>query len=357
MTADAVGGVWSYVLGLCRALPDIWFVLATLGPSPRPEQRMALAGLGNVILVESDFRLEWMAGGEADVAASRRWLAALAERHGADLVHVNGLAQAPIGAGRPVLAVAHSDVLSWWRAVHGCAAPPECNGYRREVMCGLSAAARVVAPTRTVLDNLRREYGLSLGDAAVIANGIDIAAFSSLPKRPVIMAAGRVWDDAKNLRLLDGIAPLLPWPIEIAGETAHPEHGAAMLRHARPLGQLASTELRRRLGEVAIFAAPARYEPFGLGILEAAATGGALVLGDIASLRENWDGAAVFVPPDDPEGWRTGVARLIDDRAERERLAAAARLRAQRFTIADTASHYRALYRELTGAFAERRVA
>jgi hypothetical protein len=44
---------------------------------------------------------------------------------------------------------------------------------------------------------------------------------------------------------------------------------------------------------------PARYEPFGLSVLEAALSGCALVPGDIASLRGNWDGVAEFVCPDD----------------------------------------------------------
>jgi glycogen synthase len=357
MTADTVGGVWSYALGLCASLPEIDFVLATLGPPPRQGQRAVLARLANVTLAESDFRLEWMAGGQADIAASRRWLDALADRHAVELVHVNGYAQARLAGARPVVAVAHSDVLSWWMAVYGEAAPAEWNEYRRQVVDGLDAAARLVAPTKTVLDDLRRQYSLPLRNATIIPNGLDIGRFSPQPKRPVIMASGRIWDAAKNLRMLEEIAPQVAWPIEIAGDLAHPEHGFARLRHAWPLGVLAPTELRGRLEEAAIFAAPALYEPFGLGILEAAAAGCALVLGDIASLRENWHSAAIFLPPVDRDQWRIALDRLIGDRYERERLGAAARARAERFTLTSTAERYLALYRELTGNAAERRVA
>ena len=35
----------------------------------------------------------------------------------------------------------------------------------------------------------------------------------------------------------------------------------------------------------------------------------ALVLGDIPTLRELWDGAALFVPPDDPDAARLGAER------------------------------------------------
>lgn len=357
MTADTVGGVWSYAVGLCASLPEVRFILATLGPPPQPTQRAALAPLSNVALAESDFRLEWMAGGQDDIAASRRWLGALAEQHAVDLVHVNGYAQARLDGARPVVAVAHSDVMSWWMAVHRQPAPTEWNQYHRQVVCGLAAAARVVVPTKAVRDDLHRQYGLSLQNAIVIPNGLDLSLFSPQPKQPIIMSAGRVWDAAKNLHLLDDIAPQLAWSIEIAGEMVHPEHGLARLRHATPLGVLPPIELRNRLEQAAIFAAPALYEPFGLGILEAAAAGCALVLSDIASLRENWKGAAIFLPPADGDEWRAALGRLIEDRDERERLATAARAHAQRFTLTSTAGCYLALYRELIGASAERLVA
>jgi glycogen synthase len=131
MTADAVGGVWSYSLSLCAALPDIRFVLAVMGPLPSPAQRAAAAELGNVTLEEYGHRLEWMQGAAEHLAPSRHWLATLARRYAADLIHVNGYAHAINDAGLPTVVVAHSDVLSWWRAVHGEAAPAEWAPSRR----------------------------------------------------------------------------------------------------------------------------------------------------------------------------------------------------------------------------------
>lgn len=352
MTADAVGGVWHYALGLCAALPEIRFVLAVMGPLPSAAQREAAGRLDNVVLEEYGHRLEWMAGAAAQLGPSRHWLVLLARRHGADLVHVNGYAHALNRTGLPALAVAHSDVLSWWRAVHGEAPPGEWEPYRREVIAGLCAAERVVAPTAAVLDDLARHYGFPAGSGLVIPNGIDTGIFAPRPKRAAIMAAGRLWDEAKNLALLDGIAGNLDWPIEIAGEAAHPEGGAAQLRAARPLGVLTPAEMAERLGSAAIYAAPARYEPFGLGILEAAASGCALVLGDIRSLRETWDGAALFLPPDDRTAWRTALACLIPCDERRQALGEAARTRALRFTRERMAQRYAALYRELTGGTA-----
>ncbi len=74
-----------------------------------------------------------------------------------------------------------------------------------------------------------------------------------------------------------------------------------------------------------IYAMPARYEPFGLSILEAGLSGCALVLGDIPSLREHWDGAAAFVAPDDREALRSAIEGLIDSPARRAELGRRAR--------------------------------
>jgi len=116
-------------------------------------------------------------------------------------------------------------------------------------------------------------------------------------------------------------------------------------------------DMAERLGHAAIFAAPARYEPFGLGILEAAASGCALVLGDIVSLRETWAGAAVFVPPDDKAGWHASLRELIADSDRRRHLSEAARQRAQSFSREVMARGYAALYNELLGGAERREVA
>jgi glycogen(starch) synthase len=357
MTADAVGGVWTYALTLCASLPQYRFVLAVMGPPPSPEQREAAGALDNVVLEQRAYRLEWMAGAEADLAESRQWLRVLARRYGATLLHCNGYAHGKADAGCPVLAVAHSDVLSWWAAVHGEAAPASWDRYRREVLAGLSAAERVVAPTGAVLSDLSHQYGFTSPDAQVIPNGVDLTAFAPRSKRPVVMAAGRLWDMAKHLALLDDIAGELAWPVEIAGEATHPESGPVWLGSAHLLGHLGRVQMAEQLGAAAIFAAPARYEPFGLGILEAAASGCALVLGDIASLRESWDGAAIFVPCDDRGAWLGALRELIANRNHRQRLAMAAQQRAQRFGREAMARRYAALYRELAGHRARRKVA
>jgi glycosyltransferase involved in cell wall biosynthesis len=104
-----------------------------------------------------------------------------------------------------------------------------------------------------------------------------------------------------------------------------------------------------------IFVAPALYEPFGLTVLEAAASGCALVLSDLPSFRELWDGAALFVGPRDRNAIRTALQSVCRDDDLRARLQAMARTRARRFSRRAMAGSYRRLYGEMTASPARAR--
>jgi glycosyltransferase involved in cell wall biosynthesis len=67
------------------------------------------------------------------------------------------------------------------------------------------------------------------------------------------------------------------------------------------------------LARASIYVHPARYEPFGLAILDAALAGCALVLGDIPSLRELWHDAAIFVPTEDAARLSRELTALIEN--------------------------------------------
>jgi len=101
------------------------------------------------------------------------------------------------------------------------------------------------------------------------------------------------------------------------------------------------------MGGASIFCSPSLYEPFGLAVLEAAMSGAALVLSDIPSFRELWDGAAVFVSPADPDPWRDALGELIGQRDRIAELGRTARIRSAEYTRSRTAQSYAELYGEL----------
>jgi glycosyltransferase involved in cell wall biosynthesis len=97
-----------------------------------------------------------------------------------------------------------------------------------------------------------------------------------------------------------------------------------------------------------VYVAPSRYEPFGLAPLEAALHGCALVLSDIGTFRELWDGCAEFFPSGDALALAQAIRRVCNDDARRERLARAAATRAaRRYTAKRMASEYIGLYQQM----------
>ncbi len=351
MTADSVGGVWHYALELAAALGTrgVRVALATMGAPLTPSQREQLAKLPSLTVFESSYALEWMEGAWEDVWRAGRWLLSLQARLAPDVVHLNQSAFGSLPFAAPKLVVAHSCVLSWWQAVHGTAAPPMWSRYRETVAEGLARASLVAAPTRGMLATLDNNYGYR-GEGVAIANGRNAASFKPGAKDPVILAAGRLWDAAKNLVALEAVAPHLPWPVVVAGATAHPDGGVRPARCVLALGELAPETLARHYARASIYALPARYEPFGLSILEAGLAGCALVLGDVPSLREVWRDAALYVPPDDHIALRECLSKLIADEALRTRLATKARARALAYTPQRMARGYLAAYTRILRA-------
>jgi glycogen synthase len=348
MTADCIGGVWSYAINLCEALGELGVetVLVTGGRPLSPDQLRHATRLPRTRIIDSAHPLEWMQDPWEALDRAGARLLRLAETENVDLVHLNDYSFGSLPWPVPTLMVAHSCVLSWYRAVRGQAAGEEWAEYRRRVSAGLSAADFLIAPTQAMLDEIRCCYGTRT-PSAVIRNGIAPFPAGLSAKQAWILSVGRLWDEAKNITQLDRVAASLSWPVAVAGDCAHPENGQTELKHVTALGQLDQNALRLWYERASIYAHPARYEPFGLSVLEAASAGAALVLGDIPTLRELWDGAAVFVDPDNGPQLRSSIELLIQQPNLRSTLAMRAQIRAARFHRDAMAAATLAAYHQL----------
>lgn len=348
MTTDTVGGVWNYCMELCRALGSTVQVhLVTAGAPLLPAQVKEAAALPHIVLYETAYKLEWMQEPWADIDASGAWLLQLEQQVRPDIIHLNSYAYAALPFRAPKIVVAHSDVCTWWHAVKGEAPGPEWNEYFRRVKAGLDAADVVVGITRAALVQMQQIYGFDT-ETRIIYNGRDAAHFFTQTKQPEVMAMGRLWDEAKNTRLLLEAAPHVQCRIKIAGDLSFAENESQVTSNVvHYLGHLDTEGVARELSTASVFVLPALYEPFGLSPLEAALSGCALVLSALPTLQEVWGDAALYVEPDDAISMACVVNELVSHPVLRDAMAAKAAGCARRFTTGAMASHYEELYRSL----------
>ena len=360
---DTVGGVWTFALDLAASLRDVGHRphLAALGPGDvRSSSRLAEAKSRGVPASFLPSRLEWEPGvTPADLRRSLDWL----RSHDADVAHLCHYAHAAGWSGCPCVLTAHSDVATWWRAVHGEDPPPQYDAYRADLTAALVGVDAVATPTHAYAASLlqlapegrgtgfqpvvrpRQAGSLShavrgpLGET-IIPNGRSLPATRPTVTRAGVLAVGRLWDEGKNVRVLAEAADRAPLDLTLVG----PGPAPAGVAH---LGELDADAVRQAMTAAVAFANPALYEPFGLAALEAAQCGCALILSDLPTHREVWADAAVFLDPRDPAAWAEALRAVTTDLALAGDLAARAAARAARYAPAATARAYADLYREV----------
>lgn len=345
ITLDAVGGVGRYAVDLARGLAasGVETLLLGFGPRPAPAFAQECRAVPHAELAWSDTGLDWC--DDADLAAQTADLALRIARWKPDLVHLNAPAlAADLETDRPLVAALHSCTATWWAAMRDAPLPPEWRGRRDRVARGLARAHRAVAPSRAFAEAARAVYG-PLPQLRVVPNGVAPRAEANADE-PFVFAAARWWDEAKDAAALDAAAALCRWPVFMAGPLEGPQGQRVALAHANAMGPLPAAGVAETLSRAAIFVSPSRYEPFGLATLEAAAAGAALVLADIPTYREFWEGAAVFVPPGDGPAFAAAIDALAADGNTRRRLAARARLAAFGLDLARQARAIRAIHLE-----------
>ena len=359
MTADTVGGVWTYtqelVSGLVRR--GIRVSLVSLGALPTPEQTAWMEGLPSLNYLPTNFRLEWMQNSEQDVEESREYLEGLIREVRPDLLHFNQYCYGAISPELPRIVVAHSDVVSWWVAVHG-KEPDDSQWmrwYRDTVTSGLSHAHVVVAPSQWMLDAVHTYY-VRPSFGVVIHNGRDPRLFASdTPKENRVLSIGRLWDAGKQVSLL--LDEDQSVPVGIVGSPVEPGNVNGRLerevvrQRVRLLGEQSQRQLRDLYSRASIYAATSRYEPFGLAPVEAAFSRCALIANDIPVFRELWGDSAFYFRQNDGKDLARAIRWLSSDPKLRQQIADAAYERAcKNFTAEKMVDQYKCLYQNVIAA-------
>lgn len=354
ITTDAVGGVWTYSVTLAQTLQanGVDVTLAVLGPEPSADQRKGARG---VKIVCTGAALDWQAERSASVAEAAAAIAALVTSTRCTLLQLHSpayLAFKPFAV--PTVAVMHSCVGTWWAAVHGGPLPADLAWRCALVKSGLAAADAVLAPTHSFARAVSRFY--SVPAPGVVANALapprmmPAAVPAAPPDGSFAFMAGRLWDEGKDARTLDCAASRIDLPILAAGATGQETDAARPFQHLRLLGALSTGQMRGMFARQPIFVSTAVYEPFGLSVLEAADAGCALVLADIPTFRELWDGAALFYPARDAEALASSLESLRRQPARRMELAHAAKGRSAPFSAQAQAQRMLGLYAALASA-------
>lgn len=355
VTADTVGGVWTYTRELVCGLLDRGhrITLVSFGRMPTPAQSSWIDHQALTYFATA-YPLEWMQNSEAGIGASMHFLEGVIRDCRPDLLHFNQYCYSASDYGLPTVVVAHSDVLSWWTSVHE-SQPPQSGWftwYSDVVSKGLGTAGMVVAPSQWMLDALRQHYTFG-SSCRVIYNGRNESTFASSPsKTDCVLSVGRLWDEAKQIKLL--LARKHGVPVQVAGRAEHPENlSSADLQtdaNVKLCGEQNETQLRALYSDSATYAATSRYEPFGLAPLEAALSRCALIANDIPVFHELWGDAALYFKRNDPDGLADAIRTAFEDPRRRQALADQAYERArERFSSQHMVMQYEQLYSELLG--------
>jgi glycosyltransferase involved in cell wall biosynthesis len=352
ITSDAAAAAWPYSLELARGLggAGVAPVLAVLGPAPAPAQIAEANAVPGLQVIATGLESEHATGDPGALRDIGAALAGLARRVRADTVHLHTPAlAAEVAWPVPVVVMVHGDIGTWWQATHGGTLPQALAWRAEAVARGLAEADAVAAPSRSYARALTRLYrpGRAI---EVVPLGRSYLPPPPCPRRAAVLACGRLGDPGDNLTVLDRAATLLDVPVLMAGTRAGPDDAAASPASLTLLGQLDAPALALRMAEASVFAAPARYAPFGPAVLEAAQAGMALALADIPTFRELWDEAALYFHPDDAGALADVCRRLL---ARPQAAAARARQHAERYSAARMVAATLALHRPL----AERRAA
>ena len=363
VTTDTLSGVWTYTRELVAGLISrgVRVTLVSFGEIPLSPQTVWMEHLHGLEYLPTAFRLDWMQDGEQDLEDSSEYLAALIRELKPDMLHLNQLCYGSLPVDTPRVVVAHGDLISWWKSVHG----REPKGsrwlrwYREVVVRGLLMADAVVAPTSWMLDTVRDCY-IPPRRGVVVHNGRNPLFFNPyLSKEHSVLAVGRWWDAGKQVSLLTQHTH--PLPVCIVGDDAPVDAANLPIRtdvklsldqiHVSFKGPQTEEQLRMLYSRAAIYAATSRYEPFGMATLEAALSRCAILANDIPSFRELWGDAALYFQVNDASSLAETIRQLNDRPNLWRSYASRAYQRArERFTAKRMVDEYVRLYHEVLGA-------
>jgi glycosyltransferase involved in cell wall biosynthesis len=327
VTADTLSGTWIYTRELVTGLVSrgLRVTLVSFGEIPLPEQISWMDHLHGLEYRPTAFRLDWMHEGQQDLKDSSIYLTSLVNELKPDLLHLNQLCYGSLPVRVPRVVVAHGDLITWWKAVHGQEPRPDrwLRWYRDMVTGGISMASVMVAPSVWMRDTVRACYTRARHET-VIYNGRNPIFFNPYAgKDDSVLTVGRLWDAGKQVSLLTQHSHPLPVCI-VGADTPAPTPARVPIRTDVKLsldqvnvalkGPQTEAQLRSLYSRATIYAATSRYEPFDMAAVEAAFSRCAILANDIPAFREIWGDAGLYFRANDAGSLAAAIRRLSEQK-------------------------------------------
>jgi len=235
----------------------------------------------------------------------------------------------------PIIALVHHPL-----ALETGVSADEAAALRASERAALACARRVVSTSAATAQLLTADYGVPADRLTVVQPGTDRAA--STPRRPGdalrLLAVGAIVPRKGYDVLVEALAQLKDrdWQLAIVGDPTRSPDTVKRLVQAivrcrlidriELMGPVTQEHLAEFYATADLFVLPSRFEGYGMAYAEAIAHGVPVVATHAGAIPDTVPGdAGILVPPDDVDALAATLRRLIDDTAERERLAAGAR--------------------------------
>jgi glycosyltransferase involved in cell wall biosynthesis len=358
LTPGEMGGIEIYSRRLSEALARRDDVALTLLLPRAAATDPAWRSLGRVVALPVDprRRVDWVRADQVHIPRA-------AARAGAEVLH-SLASTGPVHGGVPRIVTVHD---LHYRAEHEAHFGLRALGMRVLVPAAAKRSNRVIVPSRATRSDVLRYLRVPADRVDVVPEALGhrvatprrtrhaVRTELGAGERPLLLTVSAKRPHKNLMRLLGALSrlpeerrPLLVMPGYATPHETELRTRASELgleQSVRFLGWLSETELEDLYQASEAFVFPSLLEGFGLPVLEAMARGLPVLSSDRPSLVEVAGDAALLFDPEDEVSMAGAIERLLGDADLAERLGAAGRAQAARFTWEATAEGTVACYR------------
>ena len=340
------GGVQGQVMGLARSLRQLGHEVRVLGPCDGPPPDAGVTPLGRSVPTAANGSVAPLA---PDASAQLRTIRAIADED-FEVLHLHE----PLAPGPTLTTLIFGEAPK----IGTFHAAGESAAYRY-LGWGLKRLARrldhrcAVSPDAVAL----AESGLG-GSYELLFNAVEVQRFAEGPAqatdRPTVFFLGR-HEPRKGLEVLLEALSDLPADVRVwvggdGPQTAELQERFGHDDRVEWLGRISDEEREARMRGCTVYCSPSvRGESFGMVLLEAMASGCALVASDLDGHRNvATDGVdALLAPVGDAAALAKAIRRVLDDPGLRAELVAGGRRRAEELSMGRLAERYVEIYGRL----------